>query len=1027
MSQKKKVVKKIQAKKLEDRIAPGMVGGGLVDPGMVDTVESDSTQEAPKDSTTTYQTESDSLSGNYSQSTSGGQYLDDTSSTSTSTDASAGTTQEYTSPESQHISGGEQLDEFASPSASDAPLAENHQTWNEMDWVNTHADGSMEFNLPEGVSVDAAAGVANFPLQVANNELPLPEGSQLNAEGGLDLKVPSESQYLADSHQLLVPQDFAPQIPTEMEHYQAPDNMLMVNLPPDGASFDANTQQINFDNYWANELTPANMEVQENGDVQLHFPADGVSFNGDHSVALDPDAAHLMEHPPENFYQNFESDHSQHVEINGDGSITFMPPEGIQVEGGVMEMNASLANEYLPVPQEFHFNPDGSAHYQLNDQVQFSEQANALIFPQNEINLNVLPEEVQGHLNPDGTTTVLLENGMNYNPEHHHVELDNYWANEVLPTSMNFTPDGQVQVILPEGTQFYENNAFTIPADETGAFTQEVPAYVHEVPWVNVDTTQGGFECTPPPGTMLYPEQGTLQIPNEMISQHLPVDPDVRFEADGTMNVNVPQGTVYHADSNTLTFPGSQVQLHEVPPQVNPQVDANGNITIQLQDGMQFNPATQSVHFDNYWTNELTPPSVEITDQGTLQIHLPPHTEYHPDGHFSVPEHQADFMHNPAPEYIQSGPDWVIPNNDGSVTLMANEHMQVNPENHSIQMSVDYVNEHFADSIPEEVTLNADGTMNVQVPQGTLYDVGSQVLTFPAGQVHLNEIPQNFEATLNDNGSISLHLQSGMEYNPGNGSVHFDQHWTHELMPPAIEMTPEGQMIVDMPHDAHFYPNGHVFIPESSIDFIESPHAEIVNQGPDWIHHQPDGSLAVHVPEGMNVNPEAGTLTMSHEVAQEEFGRNIMHDEFQFLPNGSMEMKIPDDIKFEYNAAQNSFTLTEVPHDFNPHDAPPFLTITPLADGNFSVQLPEGVQYNQDHGSLILSNQMVNEILPPPVEYSPNGQLSIHLPPDTQYFPEQGQFILQADSAHFLDENYKGDENYNSPSNATGTTGTSSV
>ena len=75
-------------------------------------------------------------------------------------------------------------------------------------------------------------------------------------------------------------------------------------------------------------------------------------------------------------------------------------------------------------------------------------------------------EGVDAHINPDGTTSVMLQDGMEYDAENHQVNLDNHWVNEVTPDSMNVTPDGEVQIASPEGTEFYDDGSFNIPAED---------------------------------------------------------------------------------------------------------------------------------------------------------------------------------------------------------------------------------------------------------------------------------------------------------------------------------------------------------------------------------------------------------------------------------------------------------------------------------------------------------------------------------------------------------------------------------
>ena len=115
--------------------------------------------------------------------------------------------------------------------------------------------------------------------------------------------------------------------------------------------------------------------------------------------------------------------------------------------------------------------------------------------------------------------------------------------------------------------------------------------------------------------------EGTLTLQGDMIDQHLPIDDGMIFH-DGTMDVKVPEGTEFNASLNQLIFPEGEVNINELPSEVNPQVQDNGSITVTLQDGMNFDEGSQTVHMDNYWTNELTPEPIEYTPQGEMIIDL---------------------------------------------------------------------------------------------------------------------------------------------------------------------------------------------------------------------------------------------------------------------------------------------------------------------------------------------------------------------------------------------------------------------
>lgn len=1005
----KKKATKLKSKKLEDRIAPGMVGGGLIDPGMVDQVDIDSGGEGVEESFE--HTESENFGPDAQME---GEYLDEASANEPPPMPEGEFQGEDDFQQNDEFSANQQYDEFAQGDNVDGEFVDDGPgEWQEPDWVTANADGSVDIMPPEGVTVDPDAGIANFPVDVANEELPLPEDTIITPDGGLEMPLPEGAEYLQESNQLLIPQGSVSldEIPEGIEAYEAPDGSVMVNLPDQGIEIDPESGTVHFDNHFANEFTPENVEILEDGSVNIQFPEDGVEYNDDGSIHMSAQASQFMDSPPPEYYGEMD-----YAEYQPDGSVNIMPPEGVTVEGGICEMPHDLANEHLEMPQEFELHADGTSSFQLGENVEYNADINGLIFPEGEIHLEEIPEGIDAHINPDGTTTVMLQDGMQYDAEANCVKMDNYWTNEVTPDNMQFSEDGICSIALPEGTEFYEDGSFNIPADHVDFMEQQPPEYVADCDWAE-PTANGDYHMTPPEGFNVDPQMGELSCEHQFIDEHIPHPEEVQFNADGTMTVSLPDGTEFN--DGQLKFPEGSMNINEIPPEVQPVLHEDGSITVTLQDGMEFNPDTNSVNLDNYWTNELSPEPVNYSPDGVLTVDLPQDCEFHDDGSFTIPEGHCDFIQDPDPAYCTQGPDWVEPNPDGSVSLVANEHFESFPEDGQIQMNADYINDGFEDYKPDGVTFNDDGTMTAQVPQGTLYDAEANALTFPQGEMHMNELPQELNAQLNDNGSITVNLQDGMDYNPETGSVHFDNYWTNELTPDCTEFTPEGQVIVDMPHDCHFYEDGSVSIPPESCDFIEQPYPEYVNEGPDWVNDNPDGSVTVMPPEGIEVNAQEGYLSMDFETAQAELGGDLIPEELTLNSDGTVSMSIPDDIQFEFDAQSNTFTLTETPENFNINEVPDFLSAEYDANGNVVVSLPEGVTFDADSGSLILSNELVNEMAPEPIEFTPEGEFKIHLPEDTQYF-EDG-FVISSDSADFLNDGQEGNmpqEEYQATQNA---------
>jgi hypothetical protein len=996
---KKKQAKKLKSKKLEDRIAPGMVGGGLVDPGMVDVVEADQPDDnhAQEDLN---QTETEHLDSHEAPQ---GEYLDDASA-----GEPAGEYQDHgDGPDGEageHDDYNDSSDNYDEFSSEDQPTVEYDESgWQEPDWVTAHADGSVDIMPPEGVSIDE--GIASFDVEVANEELPLDDGTTINSDGSITTELPEGSQYLEASNQLILPEDSVQmeEIPEGLEAYPNPDGSIMVNLPDDGIQVDPDAGTINFDNHFANEMAPENVDIAEDGTVNIHLPEEGVEYNDDGSVHLSAEASQFMSEPPPEYYME-----ADYADYNADGSITIEPPEGVNVDGGICEMSCEHANEYLEFPEEFELNADGSAEYSLPESCEYHEDANCITFAEGDMHLDEVPEGIDAHINPDGSCSVMLGEGMEYNGDDHCVELSNDCVNEYTPDIMNVDADGNVQIALPEGTEFYDDGSFCMPAETIDYYEADYPEYVDSCEWADHNYDSGAYDCHPPEGFNLDTDAGTLTCQYDMIEEHIPLDEGIEFHQDGTMDVQMPEGTEYYADvgsSGALHFPQGSMMYDDIPEQVNPELQEDGSIKVYLQDGMEFNPDSGSIHLDNYWTNELTPEPVSYTESGDFCLDLPQDCEYHDDGSFTIPEHCTDFIENPDPSYCTEGPDWINSNPDGSITFEANDNFECHPEEGYIQMDTTYLNEGFADYTPEGVEFHEDGTMTAEVPEGTLYDADAGSLTFPEGAMHMDEIPNEMHAEYNDNGSITVNLPEGCDYDAEAGSVHFDNYWTNEMTPDCVEFSPEGHCHVDMPHDAHFFEDGSVHLPEDCCDFMDEPYPEYVDHGPDWVSDNPDGSVNVLPPEGFEVNAEEGYLSCSYDVAMEQFGGDLIPEEFNLNADGTISMEIPEDIQYDYNTDGNYFTLTETPENFNINEVPDFLEASYDADGNVQINFSEGINYDADSGSINLSNEIVNEMTPEPINFTPEGEFQINLPEDTQYF-EEG-FVISSDSAEFLDDGHE--------------------
>ncbi|MBI2522391.1 MAG: hypothetical protein HYV97_18365 [Bdellovibrio sp.] len=993
MAVKKKAPKKLKTTKLEERIAPGMVGGGLVDPGMAEPVDSSVEQQADEGSGEISQTEMDGESGNTAPED--GQYLQEPDSGTTAEYQEAPTEAQEPAPDSVPEMEAENNDEFYDDAAQ-GTVADEAPTWQEPDWVTPNADGSVTVAFPEGVTIDD--GVANFPVDLANEQLPLPEGITITPEGGLEAQLPEGSSYSESLNAVILPEGSVPinDIPPEFNAYAGPDGSITVPLPQDGAVYDAEAGTVTFSNDWANELAPENIEIHDDGTVGVQLPENGVEYNADGTVTLAPEAGAYMDNPPPAYFTTLEC-----AEFQPDGSMLVEPPEGIAVDGGVAFIEPGLVNE-LPFPPEVSFDGAGGMSYELPEGTNYNAEYNYLTVPADALPIDQVPDNFDAHVNPDQSLCVYLPEGVSYNEGS--LEFNNEAANQVLPSSMNIDPSGQIQMIMPEETSYYEDGSFSIPGPEANFVEAYVPPYV-DAPFVEA-APEGGykFDLQQTDGCQCYPDGNYVEFNPEFAQEHFEdhMPEDTTFNPDGTMDMKLPEGFSFDPDANALTLPPGDIQPGDVPEGINVNFNPDGSATVYLPEGMQFNPETGSVHADNYWTNELMDhhdAPCEYSSTGQFQMSLPPDTEWHSDNSFTVPEDCNDFIENPAPDYMQGASDMFQGNPDGSYSFTPAPGATLDPTEGVCQCQTEYLHEHFDNYIPEDVHFNGDGTMNVDVPTA-VYSPDANSLTFPAGEMHMNEIPEGMKAELLEDGSVKVYLPDGIEYNAETQQVQCDNYWTNELTPQSVEFSPDGQVQIQLPPDTQYY-EGSCTIPEHQADFMENPGPEYVQQdGPDWAQSNPDGSVTITPPEGVVVDPAAGTVTFTYDQALEHLDSQIP-DEIQLHADGSMDIGVPQGTTYDASANALNFPAGEV----HSNDIPEGINYNINDDGSTTIYLADGMEWNAEGGTVHMNNAWVNQFAPEPIEIGTDGSFAIHLPPDTQYFGEQG-FVISAENADFLDDHH---------------------
>lgn len=970
-------VKKLNTKKLEDRIAPGMVGSGLVDPGAMDTNEESSSQDSSTQNQALETNIESSGSYNTEAEADGGQYIDEQS--NMDSPSYSDSSQDKYDPY-QNESMNQDLSGFSSNYEGAAEPVDDANAWKEPDWVTANADGSVHVQPPAGVSVDQ--GIANFPLSVANEELPLPEEVTLQADGSADVALPEDASYNPETNILTMPgEEFNPNdVPKEFACYQNPDGDWNIQLPAEGVEYDSSSHSLNLSNEVINELAPNNIEINEDGSVSVGLP-EGTTVNADGSWDMPAGAAEYMDNPPPAELTSLDF-----AEAQTDGSISFELPAQAQMEDGIVTFDHAMTDQ-LPIPDSMTINADGSMDIQVPEDCTFDADSGTLTLPAGEIKADDIPAGIDYTVSASGEYAITLPEGMSY--AEGVVHCDNHWANEISPDSVYIDDNGAISVELPPGTEFEAQGQFTIPATQTDFLQVANPDYVHDSAFAEPQG-DGSYAVIPPVGTDIT--DGQMNFSYEAALENIPMPDEVILNPDGTMDVKVPEGTVYNAVSNSLAFPADSVKLEEIPEGIDVSVSADGTIVALLPEGIEYSNGT--CHFDNYWSNEFAPESVQINTDGSVNVTLPSDAEYQANGSVEIPAQSADFVQNPEPMYVAQGPEWIEANPDGSISFEAPKDISVMPEAGTMSLPVDMVMEQFDSQIPENFTLNADGSSDVKVPEGCVFNAEASLLVMPADSVNVNEVPSEVGAYVAPDGTICVPMQEGMSFNADSGSVHLDNYWTNELAPENVQIQANGSVEVALPSNTQYHEDGSFTIPASQADFITNPEPTYVADGPDWVSLEGNGSVTMAPPPGIEVNADAGTMSMSTSAVSEHFENEIPQD-VTLNSDGTMDMSVPQGTTFD--AAANSLTFPA--GTVHMEEIPEGISASLNDQGQITVQLPEGIDYN--NGVCHFDNYWTNELAPEPVQISSEGQVTVILPSETQYH-QDGSLSVPAQSVDFM-------------------------
>lgn len=700
--------------------------------------------------------------------------------------------------------------------------------FHEADWAEVQADGSVVITPPEEVTLSEEDRTAAIPIDVANEILPLPDHVSLNDNGTMTITLPENTQYDPTSNTITFAQDLSSgltleNIPQGFDAHLNPDNTISVTLP-DGANYSTANGNVTLDNYLTNQALPNHLSVTS-GAAFILFPP---HFNFSHgTLTLSPSDAHAMISPPPEVVLSGP----EYIESTPQGDVLVNANDSLEVnaEEKIITLNSDTIQQDFPglLPKNVTLTSEGTLEVALPEGTQYDSDANTLTVPAGTLNMAQVPEGVSCTRNDDGTLSIDLPGGVTFDEHQNTVTLDNYWTNEALPAPVEVSPVGEVTVTLPAETLIQDDGTVIVPSDHADFLENPDPEYVVHGPDYVEAQPDGAISITPPEGVEIQADLGIATLSAETLNADfgdlLPLQASLTSE--GTLEIPLPESASFDESTRILSVSTENVNLLQIPDSIAATENTDGTLSITIPDGVTIDSG--SVILDNYWTNEVLPENISVNTEGQVSVDLPVNTQYFDDSGITIPANSADFISNPDPTYVTQGPDWISPNSDGSVTLNIPEQVSVDAEAATITMDVQTAQEQFAAVIPEGVTLNSNGSITIDVPSNVEHDPVENTLTFPKGEIHVNEIPPVAEPTLNSDGSITATLPEGAVFNADNHTVVVEPQMIEHILPPTVELSETGQVTVSLPTESQIITDSNgvitnVTIPTGSTDVLAS-------------------------------------------------------------------------------------------------------------------------------------------------------------------------------------------------------------
>jgi hypothetical protein len=896
-------------------------------------------------------------------------------------------------------------------------------------------DGGMNLAPPDGImSLDFANQELTFDNSSANAIMP--EYMSVQPDGGISMDLPMGSDFNPESNELTVPNAGVDQfIPPSVDI--APDGAVSVAIDTENVTIDQTEGLMKIDPVAANDYLPPDMTITPDGGVEF-IPPQGASFDIDNNQLIVPgnNVGELIPHD---------------MTIKPDGGLDIKLPEGIQYNPVDHALTfTSNTTDFAPQQNDPYFkdaitvNSDGSLVVKMPETFQY---ADGIVSVPQDMTYTVMQGGVS--TTPDGAVAFTMppgtdySNGSVYVPHasadymmHGNVHIDASGGLAIdLPKDCSF-PDSQHITLPPENAGFALSPGFTI--DSTGALNMQMPPAVSYTDGqLYLPPESAPWACGPdyqfkPDGSMIYHTPGETYMPSPGIA-YMPPHTAMDYSMPGAYGCGAPTGygegglgygggfgygttpwaeppampdTAHYLPGIGMSYPihgdmyfneGSSLLAMDhtaannwMPEHYN--LNPDGSMNIGLPEGTQYNGDENSLRVDYNSVNNFTPDYMHINPDGSMGIQCPPSITYDPAMNSIYMPYPGDPV-SMEPPYVPHGDgvcNFVLhletaPQPDGSIDFKgAAPDMftfsttipdgAADPAFSQPGAGVLTISPNYAQFIDTELTNhfpphieNADGSISIAVPSGvSLTDDGSLNVNKDAMSTGFNG--KDFIFTIHDSHSEGIgtsYVEAGVHVAP----APMPHCMPTPYMPPEMGVYPNGSIGFTLPAEATIHPAG---------DGIILPNTYMNDKLPEFMNINPDGSMNVKLPENIGYDSQQGTISFPPPIAHmapPPYDPNV-----SFSSDGALVYKMP--LGMQVDPASGMAT---VPCNMTNIFMPDGMQTTP--DGQVIMKMPDGAMYNPASSLVIIPHSYADTFTPPDVTVGGNGSIAVNLPEGCKYDP----------------------------------------